>query len=97
MADQYAPDEWDQAHRDIGREWCRPCREWHRPPECTIDQDGSPTDHYAPEVGIINVPLVDASTAPVITDLLATMREAMEMVLAAPPQPQYHFYPPPRH
>ncbi len=34
--------DWDQVHRDLGYEWCRPCAEWHRPPECAIDEDGVP-------------------------------------------------------
>ncbi len=35
-------DDWDQAHRDLGYTHCRPCREWHRPPECAIDENGTP-------------------------------------------------------
>lgn len=35
-------DEWAQTFRDCGYEWCRPCREWHRPPECWIDEQGRP-------------------------------------------------------
>lgn len=37
-----AADPWDQACLDLGYAWCRPCQEWHRPPECWIDQDGTP-------------------------------------------------------
>ena len=32
--------DWDQTYRDAGYEWCRPCGEWHRPPECAIDELG---------------------------------------------------------
>jgi hypothetical protein len=34
--------DWDQTYLDAGYEWCRPCREWHRPPECPIDEQGRP-------------------------------------------------------
>lgn len=37
-------DEWYQAMVDVGYAWCRPCREYHRPPECCIDQDGNALD-----------------------------------------------------
>lgn len=33
-------DEWDQAYIDLGYVHCRPHGEWHRPPECAIDQEG---------------------------------------------------------
>lgn len=36
--------DWDQTYHDVGYEWCRPCREWHRPPECDIDEDGRSLD-----------------------------------------------------
>jgi hypothetical protein len=36
--------DWSQSYRDLGYDWCRPCQEWHRPPECAIDQDGEPVD-----------------------------------------------------
>lgn len=35
-------EEWAQTYRDCGYDWCRPCREWHRPPECWITPDGVP-------------------------------------------------------
>lgn len=34
------PDEWDQTFMDAGYSWCRPCGEWHRPPECAVDERG---------------------------------------------------------
>lgn len=39
---QYDPDddEWSGTFRALGYEWCRPCAEWHRPPECWIDSGG---------------------------------------------------------
>lgn len=42
MNQEPARDEWHQAYLDSGYDWCRPCREYHRPPECAIDQDGVP-------------------------------------------------------
>ncbi len=27
--------EWDQTYLELGYAWCRPCRVWHRPPECS--------------------------------------------------------------
>lgn len=33
-------EEWAGTYRDIGYDWCRPCGEWHRPPECPIDEQG---------------------------------------------------------
>lgn len=44
QAEGYDPerDEWAQTYRDTGYEWCRPCKEWHRPPECWIDPNGQP-------------------------------------------------------
>lgn len=33
---------WCRAYTDSGRRWCRPCREWHRGPECVIDEEGEP-------------------------------------------------------
>jgi hypothetical protein len=33
-------DEWDQLLIDSGYIYCRPHAEWHRPPECAIDQEG---------------------------------------------------------
>ena len=33
-------DEWAAVHRALGKEWCRPCAEWHNPPECWIDTEG---------------------------------------------------------
>jgi hypothetical protein len=33
-------DEWDQVLLDVGYINCRPCDEWHRPPECAIDDQG---------------------------------------------------------
>lgn len=38
-------DEGGQTMVDLGYTWCRPCREYHRPPECAILQDGS-TAHW---------------------------------------------------
>lgn len=35
-----AVDPWEQAYRDLGYAWCRPCAEWHRPPECWITDRG---------------------------------------------------------
>lgn len=35
-------DDWDAVFRQVGYEYCRPCREWHRPPECAIDESGVP-------------------------------------------------------
>lgn len=35
-------DEWDQVMIDAGYAWCRPCDEWHRPPECAVALDGLP-------------------------------------------------------
>jgi hypothetical protein len=35
-------DEWAPALRAVGYEWCRPCQEWHRGPECWIDENGTP-------------------------------------------------------
>jgi hypothetical protein len=41
----YDPDDpWNEAYRDAGYEWCRSCKEWHRPPECSIDEQGRPLD-----------------------------------------------------
>jgi hypothetical protein len=37
-------DEWAQTYRDCGYDYCRPCREWHRPPECAIDEQGRALD-----------------------------------------------------
>ena len=36
--------DWAQTYRDCGYEWCRPCAEWHRPPECAIDEQGRALD-----------------------------------------------------
>lgn len=35
-------DAWDRAFIEAGYAYCRPCAEWHRPPECWIDQRGVP-------------------------------------------------------
>lgn len=35
-------DEWDQLLLSLGRIHCRPCAEWHRPPECWITEEGTP-------------------------------------------------------
>lgn len=37
-----ADDEWHQVYVELGYTWCRPCGEYHRPPECAIDQQGVP-------------------------------------------------------
>lgn len=34
--------EWDQALIEAGYIPCRPCNEWHRPPECWITEEGIP-------------------------------------------------------
>ena len=39
-APQDPPDEWDKVQMAAGYTWCRPCAEWHRPPECWIDEQG---------------------------------------------------------
>lgn len=31
------PDEWDIAFMQTGYSYCRPCGEYHRPPECVIE------------------------------------------------------------
>jgi hypothetical protein len=33
-------EEWAQTYRDLGYAFCRPHQEWHRPPECAINQNG---------------------------------------------------------
>jgi hypothetical protein len=35
-----APDEWHQVYLDAGYLYCRPEGEYHRPPECPIDEQG---------------------------------------------------------
>lgn len=35
-------DEWDPVLISLGFVLCRPCNEWHRPPECWIDETGTP-------------------------------------------------------
>lgn len=35
-------DDWDQTLRELGYVDCRPCDEWHRPPECWITEEGTP-------------------------------------------------------
>lgn len=35
-------DEWDETLIEAGYIYCRPHEEWHRPPECAIDQQGEP-------------------------------------------------------
>lgn len=35
---------WAQTYRDCGYTYCRPCGEWHRPPECAIDEHGRALD-----------------------------------------------------
>jgi hypothetical protein len=42
MDDRSEGSDWDQTYRDLGYEWCRPCQEWHRPPECPINEAGEP-------------------------------------------------------
>lgn len=39
---QPADDYWHRAYLDAGYDWCRPCGEYHRPPECAIDERGVP-------------------------------------------------------
>jgi hypothetical protein len=34
--------EWANAYQDIGYEYCRTCTDWHRPPECPVDDSGKP-------------------------------------------------------
>jgi hypothetical protein len=33
--------DWDRVLLDAGYIWCRPCADWHRPPECWITEDGT--------------------------------------------------------
>ena len=40
--DERAPDEWHQTYLDAGYDFCRPCRQYHRPPECPVDETGTP-------------------------------------------------------
>jgi hypothetical protein len=40
--EQPADDAWHRTYLELGYEWCRPCREYHRPPECAIDEQGLP-------------------------------------------------------
>ena len=40
LSEHDPPDEWDQTFLDCGYSWCRPCEEWHRPPECSVDEQG---------------------------------------------------------
>ena len=35
-------DSWDAAYITMGYVWCRPHEEWHRPPECAINEQGQP-------------------------------------------------------
>jgi hypothetical protein len=35
-------EEGANTYRDAGYDWCRPCGEWHRPPECPINERGEP-------------------------------------------------------
>jgi hypothetical protein len=43
------PDDRDQAYLDAGYIRCRAHGEWHRPPECAINEDGSVAEHnYSP-------------------------------------------------
>lgn len=39
-AEHDPPDEWDLTYWDCGYSWCRPCTEWHRLPECPVDEEG---------------------------------------------------------
>lgn len=38
-------DEWGPTMNDLGYTWCRPCVDYHRPPECAIREDGA-TAHW---------------------------------------------------
>ena len=44
--DLRADDEWHQAHVDAGYDYCRSCKEYHRPPECAINEQGVPLDPW---------------------------------------------------
>lgn len=33
-------DPWDETLLELGYINCRPCKEWHRSPECAIDTEG---------------------------------------------------------
>jgi hypothetical protein len=33
---------WCQTYIDFGYIWCRPDEEWHRPPECPVNEAGEP-------------------------------------------------------
>jgi hypothetical protein len=35
-------DEWADAFWDAGYDYCRAHKDWHRPPECEIDENGNP-------------------------------------------------------
>lgn len=49
MTLQAAPgDDWGQTMIDLGYTWCRPCVEYHRPPECAIREDGSTAHWWEP-------------------------------------------------
>ena len=37
-------DPWTITHLAAGYVWCRPHEEWHRPPECAINEQGQAVD-----------------------------------------------------
>ena len=44
-ADTAGPaDDWHQTYVELGYLYCRPCREYHRPPECAINEYGQALD-----------------------------------------------------
>ena len=54
--------DWDQTYIDAGYAWCRPHGEWHRPPECPIDESGNANpvwldaEVYLADVSSLNQP-----------------------------------------
>lgn len=46
-----AEKEWDETYRDGGYEYCRPCDDYHRPPECAITETGAPVEARSYAIG----------------------------------------------
>jgi hypothetical protein len=42
-ASEQDPDRWAEAYWDTGYTYCPADKEWHRPPECAIDEAGQPS------------------------------------------------------
>lgn len=43
-------DEWHQTYLDAGYVWCPAHGEYHRPPDCPIDETGQPNPPWADEI-----------------------------------------------